>query len=115
VVHGGLKPWMVGRADMGRRKGPIASICLYGEADGFLQDGRPNRLDFTRDWDLADVTLVYGHQVFDEVRVSGPHGTCNGIDTGCAFGGALTALRWPQQELVQVQALADYDAEQVPA
>jgi len=26
------------------------------------------------------------------------------IDTGCVFGGKLTALRWPEKELVDVRA-----------
>jgi len=26
------------------------------------------------------------------------------IDTGCCFGGALTALRWPERELASVPA-----------
>ena len=30
------------------------------------------------------------------------------IDTGCVFGGALTALRWPEHELVQVPAKEAY-------
>ncbi|TIT75810.1 MAG: polynucleotide kinase-phosphatase, partial [Mesorhizobium sp.] len=27
------------------------------------------------------------------------------IDTGCVFGGKLTALRWPERELVEVPAI----------
>ena len=32
------------------------------------------------------------------------------IDTGCVFGGALTALRWPERELVSVPAAREYYA-----
>lgn len=35
------------------------------------------------------------------------NGTIN-IDTGCVFGGALTALRYPEDELVRVEAHAAY-------
>ena len=30
------------------------------------------------------------------------------LDTGCVFGGKLTALRWPEQELVSVPAHKEY-------
>ena len=49
--------------------------------------------------------IVYGHQVIDEVREV--HRTMN-IDTGCVFGGQLTALRYPEMELVQVPAAQNY-------
>jgi len=49
----------------------------------------------------GDATVVYGHH-------PGPRGVwinktiC--IDTGCVFGGSLTALRYPERELVSVPA-----------
>ena len=30
------------------------------------------------------------------------------IDTGCVFGGKLTALRWPEKELISVPAKQIY-------
>ena len=45
--------------------------------------------------------VVYGHTPVVEARWV--NRTLN-IDTGCVFGGSLTALRWPEQELVSVPA-----------
>ena len=53
--------------------------------------------------------LVHGHEVVEQVDQA--HGfNVLDIDTGCAFGGALTAFRWPERELVQVKAKATYCA-----
>ena len=49
--------------------------------------------------------VVYGHTPVPEaVWVNG---TIN-IDTGCVFGGRLTALRYPERELVSVPARETY-------
>ena len=49
--------------------------------------------------------MVYGH-----TPVAQPEWVNNAIniDTGCVFGGALTALRYPELELVSVPAKAQY-------
>jgi protein phosphatase len=36
------------------------------------------------------------------------------LDTGCVFGGKLTALRWPEKELVSVPAAQEYFAPKKP-
>ena len=49
--------------------------------------------------------VVYGHTPVPEaVWINGT--IC--IDTGCVFGGSLSALRWPERELVSVPAKATY-------
>ena len=49
--------------------------------------------------------MVYGHTpTLSPAWVN----RCICIDTGCVFGGALTALRYPEQELVSVPALHTY-------
>jgi len=57
-------------------------------------------------------SVVYGHNVhsyenplFTEVR---PGVTCYGLDTGCCFGGRLTAMVLETKEIVQVQAKRTY-------
>ena len=48
--------------------------------------------------------VVYGHTPVPEPEWL--NRTIN-IDTGCVFGGKLTALRYPEKELVSVPARAD--------
>jgi diadenosine tetraphosphatase ApaH/serine/threonine PP2A family protein phosphatase len=53
-------------------------------------------------------TVIYGHQPYDEVAFS-KHAI--GIDTGCVFGGKLTALRLSKDgdhKVLSVQAKAKY-------
>jgi protein phosphatase len=49
--------------------------------------------------------VVYGHT---PVARPGWNSNTINIDTGCVFGGSLTALRWPERELVQVPAAQAY-------
>jgi protein phosphatase len=49
--------------------------------------------------------VVYGHTPVPEPEWV--NGTIN-IDTGCVFGGRLTALRWPERELISVAARRTY-------
>ena len=49
--------------------------------------------------------MVYGHTPVPEPEWL--NRTTN-IDTGCVFGGKLTALRWPEREFVSVPALKTY-------
>jgi len=96
VAHAGLKADMVGRTD-----GKVRSFALYGDTTGDTDGyGSPVR----RNWALehgGEPAIVYGHVAAPEVQVVN-NTWC--IDTGCCFGGALTALRWPERELVSVAA-----------
>jgi protein phosphatase len=74
---------------------------LYGDSSGRpAADGLPERFNFGADYRGA-VSVVYGH-----TPVAEPEWLNNTmcIDTGCVFGGRLTALRWPERELVSVAA-----------
>lgn len=96
VAHAGLKGEMIGKAG-----GKVRSFALYGDTTGETDAfGFPVR----RNWALeyrSDPSIVYGHVAAPEVQAVN-NTWC--IDTGCCFGGALTALRWPERELVSVPA-----------
>ena len=72
-----------------------------GKSDEF---GLPIRLDWAADY-TGRALVVYGHTPVAEPMLR--HNTLN-IDTGCAFGGRLTAYRYPEGELVSVPARAQY-------
>ncbi|RJF72403.1 polynucleotide kinase-phosphatase [Deinococcus cavernae] len=100
VAHAGLPEHYQGRSS-----GRVRSFALYGDVDGSQDElGLPVR----RDWAAAyrgAARVVYGHTPV--ARASWVNKTID-IDTGCAFGGSLTALRYPELELVSVPAHAQY-------
>jgi protein phosphatase len=96
VAHGGLKEELQGRVSS-----RVRSFCLYGETTGETDEfGLPVRLAWAAGYRGA-ATVVYGHTPVPEAEWI--NRTIN-IDTGCVFGGRLTALRWPEKELVSVPA-----------
>jgi len=100
VAHAGL------REDMhGRDSGALRAFCLYGDTSGETDAaGRPVR----RNWAAAyrgAAAVVYGHTVVE--RAEWLNGTID-IDTGCVFGGSLSALRYPERALVAVPAARVY-------
>jgi protein phosphatase len=100
AAHAGM------RADLqGRESRRVLSFALYGETTGEVDEhGLPVRLDWARRY-RGRATVVYGHTPVAEPDWR--NRTIN-IDTGCVFGGALTALRWPELALVQVPAAQPY-------
>ena len=100
VAHAGLKEEMQGRSS-----GAVREFALYGDTTGEMDDaGLPVRLDWAREY-RGRAAVVYGHTPV--ARPAWLNGTIN-IDTGCVFGGSLTALRWPERELVSVPAVREY-------
>jgi protein phosphatase len=100
VAHAGLKEEMQGRAS-----GAIRSFCMYGETTGEIDEfGLPVRWDWASEY-RGRAKVVYGHTpVLEANWVNGT--IC--IDTGCVFGGKLTALKYPELELVSVPAAKTY-------
>jgi protein phosphatase len=106
VSHAGLVERMHGRAS-----GRVRAFCLYGETTGETDEfGLPVRYPWAQDY-RGRAMVVYGH-----VPTPEPEWINNTIclDTGCVFGGSLTALRYPERELVSVQAEQEYYAPAKP-
>jgi hypothetical protein len=100
VAHAGVKPEMLGRTSPA-----VRSFCLYGETSGKLDaDGLPERFSWAADYGGA-AAVVYGHTPVADAKWEGDT-IC--IDTGCVYGNKLTALRWPEREIVTVSALNAY-------
>ena len=94
------------REDMaGRSSGAVRSFALYGDTTGETDEyGLPVRYPWAQDY-RGKAVVVYGHTPVPE-PVWLNNTIC--IDTGCVFGGKLTALRWPERELVSVPAQRTY-------
>lgn len=100
VAHAGMPEAMQGRAS---RK--VYDFALYGETTGEADEfGLPVRYQWTTDYRGAAI-VVYGHTPV--VKPEWLNHTIN-IDTGCVFGGRLTALRYPEQDLISVAAAQVY-------
>ena len=96
VAHAGLK-----EAFHGRASGRVRSFALYGETTGETDEfGLPVRLPWAEDY-RGRATVLYGH-----TPTPVPHWVNNTmcLDTGVVFGGHLSALRYPEREVVQVPA-----------
>lgn len=100
VAHAGMK-----EAYQGRSSGAVREFALYGETTGEVDEhGVPIRGDWAAEY-RGDAMVVFGHTPVP--RPLWLNGTVN-IDTGCVFGGKLTALRYPERELVSVPAEQTY-------
>lgn len=89
----------------GRVSHRIRDFALYGATTGHLDDhGLPERLNWAKDYQ-GKARVVYGHTPIP--RHIWQNRTLN-IDTGCVFGGSLSALRYPELELVSVPARQQY-------
>jgi len=96
VAHAGLK-----EAYHGRASGRVRAFALYGDTTGETDEyGLPVRYPWAEEY-RGRAMVVYGH-----TPTVDPEWVNNTIclDTGCVFGGSLTALRYPERELVQVPA-----------
>ncbi len=96
VAHAGLK-----EAYHGRASGRVRSFALYGDTTGETDEfGLPVRLPWANDY-RGKAMVLYGHVPTPDV------GWVNNtmcLDTGCVFGGKLTALRYPERQVVSVPA-----------
>ncbi len=100
VAHAGLKEEMQGRSS-----GAVRSFALFGESTGETDEfGLPIRVNWACEY-RGQSMVVYGHTPVPETQWL--NRTLN-IDTGCVFGGKLTALSYPERTLTSVSASTVY-------
>lgn len=100
VAHAGLPEDMQGRA-----AAAVRGFCLFGETTGEIDEfGLPVRYNWAKHY-MGKAMVVYGHTPIPETEWL--NNTLN-IDTGCVFGGRLTALRYPEKEIISVEARRVY-------
>jgi protein phosphatase len=96
VAHAGLKEVYHGRAS-----GRVRSFALYGDTTGETDEyGLPVRYPWAEEY-RGKAVVLYGHTpIVEPAWINNT--LC--LDTGCVFGGTLTALRYPEREIVSVPA-----------
>jgi protein phosphatase len=100
VAHAGMKAELQGRASV-----RVRDFALYGETTGEIDEfGLPVRYNWAAEY-RGQAAVVYGHTPIPETEWL--NNTVD-IDTGCVFGGKLTALRYPEREFVSVAAAMIY-------
>ena len=100
VAHAGMKEAMQGRGS-----GKVREFALFGETTGETDEfGLPIRYPWAQEY-RGRAMVVYGHTPVPEAEWL--NRTID-IDTGCVFGGKLTALRYPELELISVPARHTY-------
>jgi protein phosphatase len=100
VAHAGMK-----QAYQGRASSRVRDFALFGETTGETDEyGLPVRYNWASEY-RGRATVVYGHTPVVEPAWLN-RTVC--LDTGCVFGGRLTALRYPENELVSVASARVY-------
>ena len=96
VAHAGLK-----ESYHGRSSGRVRSFALYGDTTGETDEyGLPVRYPWAQEY-RGRAMVVYGHTPVPQAEWIN-NTIC--LDTGVVFGGELTALRYPEREIVSVPA-----------
>jgi diadenosine tetraphosphatase ApaH/serine/threonine PP2A family protein phosphatase len=96
VVHGGLVPGIPLAQQEKKFLLNLRSITPAGTPSKRVDDGVP----WASLW-KGPAHVVFGH---DAVRGLQQHPFATGLDTGCVYGGKLTALVYPEKKLMSVQA-----------
>ncbi|MEK4148208.1 polynucleotide kinase-phosphatase [Robertmurraya sp. FSL W8-0741] len=101
-THAGIKDEFIGKQSY-----KISDFCRYGDVDGLDENGRPKRKDWTIHHHNSTL-IVWGHD--PKLKPLMINNTIN-IDQGVVFGGQLTAFRYPEKEVISVQAKEVYSHE----
>lgn len=102
VAHAGLK-----ESYHGRSSGRVRSFALYGDTTGETDEyGLPVRYPWAQEY-RGQAVVVYGHTPVPKTEWIN-NTMC--LDTGVVFGGELTALRYPEREIVSVPAEREWYA-----
>jgi polynucleotide kinase-phosphatase len=100
VAHAGMK-----QSFQGRSSATVRDFALYGETTGETDEyGLPVRYNWASEY-RGQATVVYGHTPVPEAEWLN-NTLC--VDTGCVYGGKLTALRYPERQIVSVPAARMY-------
>nr|WP_307989659.1 metallophosphoesterase [uncultured Niameybacter sp.] len=100
VAHAGLKEKL-----QGRESPIIRDLAMFGETTGKVDEfGLPIRLNWSEHY-KGSALVVYGHTPHLQAKII--NNTIN-VDTGCVYGGKLTAYRYPEGEIVEVEAKEVY-------
>lgn len=104
VAHAAWKPQL-----MFAKKDMVKWFSLYGPSTGEKDEqGYPERLDWRVHYPEHAPVCITGHTPYSGEPTWHAQTLC--IDTACVFGHRLTALRWPESELVSQPALRTYSA-----
>ena len=100
VAHAGLIERYHGRAS-----GRVREFCLYGQTTGETDEyGLPVRYPWAQEY-RGQAVVLYGHTPVPAAEWLN-NTMC--LDTGCVFGGRLTALNYPERTMVSVPAARVY-------
>ncbi len=100
IAHAGIKEKYIGQTHS-----KMKTFVLYGDITGEKNpDGTPVRKDWAKEY-RGKACIVFGHTPVKEARII--NNTYN-IDTGAVFGNKLSALRYPEMEIVSVPSTMPY-------
>jgi protein phosphatase len=100
VSHAGIKEEYIGRDTL-----RVRNFCLYGETTGENDEhGLPIRLNWAGEYHGKSIVVYCHTPCIDTQTINNTFG----IDTGCVFGGKLTALRYPEMLTVSIDAFGKY-------
>ncbi len=106
VAHAGLPEHLHGRLSR-----VVTACAVYGAVRPVWHHDRPGG---ETDWPASyhgKALVVFGHTPTPLVETRG-NTVC--VDQGCVFGGKLTALRYPERQVVQVDARDTYYPDDAP-